>query len=111
MVAGERLLVEERPVAADERPMHRLDDGAPVVLDRQADVEHLAVVVHIRVVPKAVELYSLKNQHEIRQASRVINDIAFQVVNATDYRKGNQNFFSDLTALTTRLQFFLPHSK
>ncbi len=33
VVAGERLLVEARPVPADERPLHRLDDGAGVVLE------------------------------------------------------------------------------
>ena len=41
MVAGERLLVEHRPVAADEAPLHGLDDRTGVVLDREADVEHL----------------------------------------------------------------------
>ena len=47
VVAHQRDLVEHGPVAADEAPVGRLDDGAEVVLDGQADVEHLAVVVHV----------------------------------------------------------------
>ena len=41
VVAGERLLVEHGPVPADEAPLHGLDDRAGVVLNREADVEHL----------------------------------------------------------------------
>ena len=41
VVAGEGLLVEDGGVAADEGPVGGLDDGAEVVLDGQADVEHL----------------------------------------------------------------------
>ena len=50
VVAGEGLLVKDGAVAADEGPLGGLDDGAEVVLNRQADVEDLAVVVNIGVV-------------------------------------------------------------
>ena len=41
VVAGEGLLVEDGAVAADERPVGGLDDGAEIVLNGQADVEDL----------------------------------------------------------------------
>ena len=41
VVAGERLLVEARPVRAEERPVARRQHRAGVVLHREADVEQL----------------------------------------------------------------------
>ena len=56
VVAGEGLLVKDGPVAADKAPLGVLDDLALVVLDGQADVEDLAVVVHVAVVAVALAL-------------------------------------------------------
>ena len=50
MVAGEGGLVEDGLVAADEAPVSGLNDGTSIILDGQADVEDLAVVVNIGVV-------------------------------------------------------------
>ena len=41
MVAGEGGLVEDGLVSAEEGPVEGLGDAAEVILDRQADVEHL----------------------------------------------------------------------
>ena len=41
MVAGERGLIEDGLVAADEGPVGGVDDGTQVVLNGQAHVEHL----------------------------------------------------------------------
>ena len=50
VVAGEGLLVEDGLVAADEGPLRVVDDVAAGVLERQADVEDLAVVGDVGVV-------------------------------------------------------------
>ncbi len=50
VVASQGLLVEDGGVAADEGPVGSFDDGAEVVLDGKADVEHLAVVGNVSVV-------------------------------------------------------------
>ena len=41
MVASESSLVKDSLVAADERPVGSLYDGTKVILNWQADVEHL----------------------------------------------------------------------
>ena len=41
MVAGESGLVKDSGVAADEGPVGSVDNGAEVILNGQADVEHL----------------------------------------------------------------------
>jgi len=51
VVAHQVSLVPEGSVAADEAPLGRLGHQALRVLDRVADVEHLAVVVYVSVVP------------------------------------------------------------
>jgi len=50
MVAGEGGLVKDGLVAADEAPVSSLNNGSSIVLNGQADVEDLAVVVNISVV-------------------------------------------------------------
>jgi hypothetical protein len=47
VVAGQRGLVEDGAVAADEAPVGGLDHLAGVVLDGQADVEDLASILWI----------------------------------------------------------------
>jgi hypothetical protein len=56
MVAGESGLIKDGLVAADETPVSSLNDSASIVLNGQADVEDLAVVVDISVI--AVSLSS-----------------------------------------------------
>ena len=50
MVASEGGLVKDGLVAADEAPMSSLNDCTGIILNGQADVEDLAVVVHISIV-------------------------------------------------------------
>ena len=56
VVAGEGGLVEDGSVAADEAPVGGLDHLTGVVLDGQADVEDLAVVLDIGVVAVGLAL-------------------------------------------------------
>ena len=49
-------LVEDGLVAADEGPLRVVDDVAAGVLQRQADVEDLAVVGHVGVVAVGARL-------------------------------------------------------
>ena len=50
VVAGQGLLVKDGAVAAHKGPLSVLDDLAKLVLDGQADVEDLAVVVNVGIV-------------------------------------------------------------
>ena len=56
MVAGQSGLVEDGSVAADETPVSGLDDLSGVILNGQADVEHLAVVGDVGVVTVGLSL-------------------------------------------------------
>lgn len=56
IVAGERALVKDGGVSADEAPLSCLDDGPGLILDGQADVKDLAVVGHIGIVAVGLTL-------------------------------------------------------
>ena len=55
-ITNKRLLVEHRPIATDEAILGVAGNVPLVVLHRQADVEHLAVVVHVPVVAVCLTL-------------------------------------------------------
>ena len=50
VVAGQGGLIEDGSIAADEAPVSGFDNLTGVVLNRQADVEDLAVVLNVSVV-------------------------------------------------------------
>ena len=56
MVAGQSGLIEDGSVTADEAPVGSLDDTSGIIFNGQADVEDLAVVVHVSVVAVGLAL-------------------------------------------------------